>query len=164
MEKSNYEELREKYKPSKVKVLFVGESRPESGTFFYAENSNLYKYTKEAFERFHHESDGNWLEFFKKCGGWLYDVCDVPVNSLSGSERCRQIELGLPNLLDTIKELKPKYIIVVKKGEMKKITFERICKEGYVNEETTFNLPFPACGRQNEYRDGLSEIIKKLDM
>ena len=34
MPKNTYENLRNHYKPDKVEVLFVGESRPQGGTFF----------------------------------------------------------------------------------------------------------------------------------
>ncbi len=44
-----FEELRLRYRPKKVGVLLVAESRPAGGTFFYAGNSNLVRYTEQAF-------------------------------------------------------------------------------------------------------------------
>lgn len=43
--------LRRRYLPKETRVLFVGESSPSGGTFFYAANSNLYFATEEAFLR-----------------------------------------------------------------------------------------------------------------
>ena len=43
------EELRRRYRPETVRALFVGESPPAGGTFFYAANSNLYRFTEQAF-------------------------------------------------------------------------------------------------------------------
>jgi len=154
-----HETIRKNYKPHIVKILFVGESRPQGGTFFYNGDSNLYKYTKQAFE----QADKNFsLEHFKQYGYWLYDVCDMPVNGLPYLERREQIRLGLPRLLLNIKELRPKYIIVVKKGDMREIIFNKVCEHGYIDRETAFNVPFPACGRQTEYQNELSAIIKKI--
>ena len=46
VESEKFEKKRNDFKPSKTKILFVGESRPSGGTFFYDKNSNLYRYTK----------------------------------------------------------------------------------------------------------------------
>lgn len=154
-----HETIRNSYRPNKVEILFVGESRPQGGTFFYNGNSNLYKYTKQAFEQAGNEFSA---ERFRQYGCWLYDVCDISVNGLPRLERREQIRLGLPRLLVTIKELSPKFIIVVKKGEMREIIFKQVCEHGYIDQETAYNVPFPASGRQAEYRNELSEIIRQI--
>lgn len=155
----DHKTIRSSYMPDKVKILFVGESRPQGGTFFYNGDSNLYKYTRQAFEQTEKEFS---LEHFKRYGCWLYDVCDIPVNGLPHFERREQIRLGLPRLLVTIKELSPKFIIIVKKGDMREIVFHKVCEHGYIDQETAYNVPFPACGRQTEYQNELSAIIKKI--
>jgi len=43
MTNKDYKALRLSYKPPQIKVLYVGESRPQNGTFFYLGNSILYK-------------------------------------------------------------------------------------------------------------------------
>lgn len=153
------ETIRNNYKPHTVRILFIGESCPQGGTFFYKGDSNLYKHTKQAFEQANIDFS---LDQFKEYECWLYDVCDVPVNGLQHHERREHIILGLPRLLATVKELSPKYIIVVKKGDMREIIFKNVCTHGFVDQETIFNVPFPACGRQTEYKNELSAIIKKI--
>ena len=75
------EELRKSYKPDKVKILFVGESPPAGGTFFYNANSNLYRNTKKAFEiALEKEWSYDFLSDFKKMGCYLVDLCLIPVN------------------------------------------------------------------------------------
>ena len=44
------QKTRELFKPINVKVLYVAESPPTGGTFFYFENSNLYFAILDAFE------------------------------------------------------------------------------------------------------------------
>ncbi len=45
----NVEELRQHHRPEKILTLFVGESAPAGGTYFYAENSQMYRYMREVF-------------------------------------------------------------------------------------------------------------------
>src|SRR5687767_7532298 len=42
------EQLRLRYRPRDVQLLFVGESKPASGTFFYQADSHLYRAVREA--------------------------------------------------------------------------------------------------------------------
>ena len=50
--------LREKFKPKKIKVLFIAESPPQNDTFFYSAKSGFYTYTKQIFnELFEEEID-----------------------------------------------------------------------------------------------------------
>jgi len=42
-------ELRDAYRPRRVKSLFVGESSPAQGTHFYRADSNLFRATQAAF-------------------------------------------------------------------------------------------------------------------
>lgn len=44
------ENIRERFRPSKIKVLFIGESAPASGDFFYKEDS-LCGYTQQSFAK-----------------------------------------------------------------------------------------------------------------
>lgn len=156
-DEDEYEEIREECKPKNVEMLFVGESRPKSGDFFYYENTDLYRYTKKAFENAGVKFS---LDKFKELNCWLYDVCDKPVNHLSKAQRRDCIKKGIPKLVETIDDLKPHYIIVVKKGDMKKIVYSKICEIGFFDGETVFNTPFPGCSHQNGYVEQLTEILK----
>jgi hypothetical protein len=50
-EVSAAEQARLQHRPDDVRVLFIGESAPAGGTFFYFKNSKLYQTTCTAFER-----------------------------------------------------------------------------------------------------------------
>ena len=155
----DFESLREINKPDAVKILFIGESRPQGQTFFYNENSNLYLCTKQAFEQANLPFS---IALFREYGCWLYDVCHVPVNGLPNAVRRDHIRAGLSQLISTLKELRPQYTVVVKRGDMRKIVFQSICSHGFIAGETAFNLPFPACGWQKKYQDELAEIIRRI--
>ena len=162
MENDLYERARVKYKPKNVKILFVGESRPNSGKFFYLDDTNLYNYTKKAFEQLGDIKNFS-REKFRDLGCYLYDVCDVPVNKeFTKAQRRELLIAGLPRLDKTINELEPDYIIVVKKSDMKKVVYEHICQKNYTDNKTAFNLPFPNCGQQNEYVYQLFKILERI--
>ena len=159
VESEKFEKKRNDFKPSKTKILFVGESRPFGGTFFYDENSNLYEYTKEAFNNVGIDFS---LAKFKEMGCWLYDVCKEPIDFIkSNSEKRKIIEKYIPDLIKIIKALSPKYIIVVKKTCMEKV-FAAILESGYSKNINAFNTSFPTYGHQNKYVDELKKILRNI--
>jgi hypothetical protein len=45
------ERLRLRYRPVLIRLLFIGESPPASGRFFYRQDSGLYRAIRDAFRR-----------------------------------------------------------------------------------------------------------------
>jgi hypothetical protein len=77
--------LRKLFRPPKVNVLFIGESPPAGGTFFYQADSRLYQRTRAAFGRAFGRSMPEGAEFlreFQRLGCYLEDLCAEPVNRL----------------------------------------------------------------------------------
>ncbi len=160
----NYELLRNDFKPlKKIRILFVGESRPANETFFYKKDSPLFNQTKMAFEEYYGKplSDEDFLSCFKKyC--WLYDVCENPVNNLGDSERKKKVISGIPNLKKTIENENPDMIILI--GKSKKYGTKAVAEEiekNYVNKRIIV-LPFPAYGRDDDYRWGIISVLKEI--
>ena len=152
-----YADARDNFRPGKVRFLFIGESRPAQGNFFYYENSNLYRYTKQAFE---HVSGALFnCETFKEYGCWLYVVCDTPVNGLEDDERILQIQQGIPRMIVLLQQLLPEYVIFVKKGNFGRMVYPAVLNTGLVDGEKIFLLPFPACGQQGRYVRELTAIL-----
>lgn len=163
MPNGTYENLRMRNKPDKVDVLFVGESRPQGGTFFYQEDSALYRETKRAFNEYFAE-DIFTLENFKQWHCWLYDICDEPVNGMPTTERRACIRANMPQLVEQVKRDKPKLIIVCKKGLVKSEVIRTNIMEAYRDEGNIFFLPFPAFSNQRKYREGLVRALKSIDL
>jgi len=154
-----YEEARMEYRPTHIKTLFIGESRPAGGNFFFNENSNLYNATKEAFEKV--SSVHFNCEIFSQYGCWLYDVCDVPVNNLLRSERRKLIREGITTLRNTLQTLDPEYVVVVKKGDFGKIVYPQVLELGFIDGETSCLLPFPLYQYRKQYVCELAAMLKK---
>jgi hypothetical protein len=73
------ERLRRRFRPEKVRILFVGESPPASGRFFYQADSGLYRATRQAFlKAFPDLRERNFLESFRDLGCYLVDLCEPP--------------------------------------------------------------------------------------
>jgi len=155
-----YEEARMKYRPSHTRILFIGESRPAGGNFFFCENSNLYYATKEAFEQVFHSTFR--MDFFKENGCWIYDVCNEPVNHLLRANRRDLIRGSVPILRETLKTLSPEYVIVVKKGDFGRMIYPEIQNSGYVDGKTSYLLPFPLYQYRSQYINELAGILNKI--
>src|SRR4051812_24859212 len=82
------ERLRRRFRPAKVRVLFVGESPPASGRFFYRGDSGLYRAMREAFATLDPSlGDTNFLQAFQERGFYLVDLCAGPVDDLDAKSR-----------------------------------------------------------------------------
>ena len=85
---SRFEILRSRYRPAAIKVLFVGESPPAGGTFFYLGNSILARHTQRAFQEVYRAKFTGPCEFltaFAGLGCFLDDLCLSPVNRTTSS-------------------------------------------------------------------------------
>lgn len=156
------EKLRRRYLPSRVHVLFVGESPPAGGTFFYRGNSHLFRNTKEAFEaalqrRWNKATD--FLRFFQSTGFFLEDLCEQPVDRLGGSERRERCQASVSSLAERIRRHAPEHLVVTPK-RIERYVVQAAGQAGH--SMLPFVLPFPAMGWQVVYRDALSSWLKRF--
>lgn len=162
MTNSYFENLRSLYKADVIKVLFVGESRPQGGTFFYLGNSALYRETKKAFDEYFNK-DVFTLDRFKEWKCWLYDICDNPINGFNDRERLNHIHSNIPRLVDAVKQVKPKAIIVCKKKFVEQEIKKSSIMSTFHERENIFFLPFPGHGNQRKYRESLIESLGRIN-
>ena len=106
----NVEALRHQYRPEKISTLFVGESAPASGTFFYDETSQMYRYMREVFG-----NPPDFLSHFMSQGCFLDDLVLTPVNHRRKAERRAAHHASIPSLADRIADYSPLAIIAVLK-------------------------------------------------
>jgi hypothetical protein len=80
--------IRAAYRPQKVRMLFVGESPPASGRFFYNRDSGLYRALRDAFHLVDESIvDENFLAVFQGLGCYLIDACRRPVDRMEPAVR-----------------------------------------------------------------------------
>ena len=156
----NFERLRKRYAPSNVRVLLVGESPPAGGTFFYAGNSNLFRYTKAAFEQAHQQawtSHEQFLKFFQREGFYLDDLCLDPVNGLPNAVRRKCRHAGVHSLASRIARRDPNHVLVTPKVILPQV---KRAIELAGSQADIHALPFPAMSWQQAYVDDLVTFLR----
>lgn len=163
-----FESLRREYRPEVVRVLFVGESRPAGGTFFYARDSLLYHATRDAFLEVYGEACGresSFPEFLKRRGYYVADLCPEPVNKLPRAAREHAREKGIAPLASLITDATPSVVVVVMLEIVPYVT--RALREATRNEQTPLapihQLPFPRSEHRARYVRELSALLREFD-
>src|SRR5690606_36617036 len=107
---SQTEALRAAYKPSTVRVLFVGEAPPASGSFFYAGDSQVYRYLREGLQA-HLGNPGDFLRAFTDRGYFLDDLVTEPVDGLPRAARRQIYRRRVPLLAGRMAEMRPGIVV-----------------------------------------------------
>ena len=87
--------IRQSFRPEEIRILFVGESPPVGGTFFYCGNSQMFNNMNRVIGGHLFESTNNFLINFKENGCYLDDLVLSPVNKKS---RAGESERGVHKL------------------------------------------------------------------
>jgi hypothetical protein len=169
----SFRAARDQYRPGRVKLLWIAESPPTSGSYFYFQETtggdHLFRETMRAV--------GLWpereimkkgvdkqplLERFRSKGFFLIDTCSYPVDKLPHRERRRAILDGAAGLGQLISELNPKGIIIVKSNiydPVKRVLESNGFAGKILNQRP---LPFPSHGRQQTYRKKIGDMLRKF--
>lgn len=158
---NSFEQARMAHQPKRIRVLFVGESRPANGTFFYNGDSILVRYMCEAFG-LSPGADGSCaslLAEFEARGYYLRDLCLDPVNQLPRLAREQARRDGEVMLGARIRNDRPDAIVVVMKAIVPSV--RRVLRsEGL--EIPLHVLPFPAFGHQRQFVEQLASLLTRL--
>lgn len=158
-----HEKLRAHYRPDPIRVLFIGESPPVGGTFFYATQSNLARYTQEAFGRVYEQrwaTREEFLRFFQSCGCYLDDLCLDPVNGMTPTERRRTRLEAVPELAKRMTGIHPGAVISVMSGTKRQV--RQAMGLAGLGEMEPCIMPFPTFGNQHRYVARLVETLSNL--
>jgi hypothetical protein len=118
------ERTRRTYTPEELRVLFIGESPPSGGTFFYDANSILYFATREAFLTAAPRlaTRASFLDTFQQLGCYLEDLSLRPIDKLPKPEKRRARETAVPTLAGRLKGLAPRLVVVVAGASGRRLT------------------------------------------
>jgi hypothetical protein len=149
------ERLRRRYRPARVRILFVGESPPASGRFFYQADSGLYRAVQQTFlAAFLGLSAANFLESFRKLDCYLVDLCGRPVDRLTARQRRLACSQGETRLGATIRRINPEVIVTVIRSIAKNVERARASARWL---GTHLELPYP--GRWKSHRDEFERAL-----
>jgi hypothetical protein len=108
------ERLRKSFLPDPVRLLFIGESPPASGRFFYQADSGLYRAFRDTFADLDSSiDDSNFLFKFRSYGCYLADLCADPVDDLNPRARRAACKSSEESLAQTIQLLNPPTIAIL---------------------------------------------------
>jgi hypothetical protein len=154
-ERRRRERLRRAFRPVRLRMLFVGESPPASGRFFYLGNSGLYRAMRDAFRIVDPSIDNeNFLAVFQGSGCYLIDLCPAPVDRLDPISRREACLAGERPLSRSIARLQPAMIATMLRSI-----------EGHVERAASHaawrgpivSLPYP--GRWSRHKDTFVDIL-----
>jgi hypothetical protein len=151
---SNFENVRKSYRPRRITTLFVGESAPHGGTFFYNQNSGLFREIRKAFQ-----GTELFLEDFKKNGFYLDDLVLKPVNHLERPDRISLCRESVSSLAKRLSNYKPQAIVILL-NSIKPMVLQAMSDAGL--SYAPFCTPYPGFGNQPRFHKAMIEIIPSL--
>jgi len=153
------EAVRASYRPKRVTTLFVGESAPNSGTFFYLGNTALAQQMDHAMEAACLTGTGDFRERFKAYGWYLDDLVLTPVNQMPSAERKKTCREAQKSLAGRIAEYQPQAIVSLLLS-IKEIVEAAADEAG--SSAPRFAVPFPGNGQQGRFQKAMAQIIQHL--
>ena len=159
----NLEELRREYRPAQIKVLFVGESPPAGGTFFYKGDSGLARYTRLAFQQAYGLPDlamADFLNSFKAAGCYLDDLCLEPVNRMGASDRRAAWKRAVDPMAKRLKDYSPSLIVPILRSIETSVC--QAAKRAGMVDHMRPALRYPGMGYHSRYVMELSRLLAEL--
>ena len=156
---SDTESIRQSYRPSKILALFVGESAPKSGKFFYCGNTALKGYMEDVMNAAGLGGNDNFLERFKSYGWYLDDLVLEPVDGLPKLERRAKCREARSSLTTRIREYHPLAIVSLLRS------IEEYVEDAAIAAGSTaarYSVPFAGNGQQGRFKIAMAHILPKL--
>lgn len=157
------EELRRRYRPNPIKVLFVGESPPARGTSFYKGDSGLARYTKLSFQQVYSLPDlamADFLHGFKAAGCYLDDLCLEPVNRMKASDRRATWKREVEPLARRLEADSPRIIVPILRSIESSV--RQAAERARLLDRVRSALSYPGMGNHWRYVAELSRLLLEL--
>ena len=155
---SGVEETRARFRPVQVSTLFVGESAPASGDFFYFGNTVMTQHMRRAIEETFGPTD-DFLQTFKSYGWFLDDLVLLPLNKMPPIERKLVCKNARPDLADRIRQYQPKAIVTLLRSIA--VDVEAAARMAG-SAATRYVVPFPGFGQQRRFHVEMTAILPLL--
>jgi hypothetical protein len=152
------ETARSRFRPNRITTLFVGESAPVSGDFFYYGNNAMLTHARTAIERAFGPSD-DFLATFQGYGWYLDDLVLIPVNHLDGLQRKNHLNNAKESLAARICDYKPRAIVSLLLSITRYVDAARTLAQ---SDAALYEVPFPGMGQQRRFHQAMDALIPKL--
>ncbi len=153
------ETIRLSFRPKRITTLFVGESAPYSGDFFYCGNTAMSRYMGKAMEAAGLAGTHDFRERFKSYGWYLDDLVLSPVNQLPPPQRMKACRDAQQALAARIAQYQPTVIVTLL---LRIRTIVDAAAETAGCAAARFALPFPGNGQQGRFRKEIALILPQL--
>jgi hypothetical protein len=166
-DKAYYIDLRNKYRPSKIKLTFVLESPPVSGKYFYDPKGKTSEPLFSAMMKvIGHKpatkEDG--LFAFSKTGFFLVNATYSPVNHLkSMKKRNGAILADLPELIQDLKHTlgNQRVKVVLVKANICRLLEEPLKSAGFRVINNGAVVPFPSHNHQANFQENIKKVLRE---
>jgi hypothetical protein len=166
--KNYYIQLRDKYHPKNLKFIFLLESPPASGKYFYDEKGNTTEPLFSAIMELLNykptdKKDG--LKIFMSKGFLLVDATYKQVNKLKGKERDNTILSDYNILVSDLENFCPvkNTPIMLVKANICRMLDEKLTTEGFNIINKGVVIPFPSHGQQKRFHKKASNLLSSLN-
>ena len=151
---------RECYRPARIAVLFVAETPPSTGKFFYFGKNNMLRQMQRVIEP-SITDDKAFLESFKARGWYFDDLVLKPLRSpLTRSEREEICWSAKDSLADRIKIYRPRAIVSLLYS-IRHIVECAATKAGAA-EACFESVRFPGQGHERRFQEEMKPVLRKL--
>jgi hypothetical protein len=166
LSRAKYLRLRAPYVPEHRKIVFVLESPPKSGLYFYNPEGKVSEPLFSAMMKdvigIKPESKDQGLREFASRGFLLIDATYTPVNHdhLSAQERNQRILADLPVLLEELRDyVGPDTGVVLVKANVCALLGSILTWHGFPILNRGRTIPFPSNGQQTKFRERMREVL-----
>jgi hypothetical protein len=153
------EQTRRSYRPDDVRVLFIGESPPTGGTFFYDANSILHHATRDAFiAAAPRLASRVFLNAFQQMGCYLVDLSLEPIDKSPDADKRQARKDAVPGLARRLNGETPRVVVVVVKAILPQV--RQALGTAGLDEVPREAVPFPGQWHRGTYVTELEELIR----
>jgi len=164
MTRTDYLRLRNAYIPAEIKIIFVLESPPASGRYFYNPDGPTTEALFGAMMRDVVEmtptckADG--LKEFAARGYFLVDATYTPVNRLSDKEKEATTLCDFEALVADLRQYaKPETSIVLVKANVCRLLEPKLQERDFNVLNRGIMIPFPSTGQQSKFHQRIRQVL-----
>ena len=168
MTKSEYIQFRDRFTPENPKIIFILESPPVSGLYFYNPNGKttepLFKAMMKDVLEITPNTKEEGLREFAALGYLVIDATYTPVNNLDDEEADAIIDRDFPLLVEDLrKHAGVETAIVLVKANVCAALEPKLNVAGFKVLNDGVRIRFPGTGNQRKFRTAIRKVLGRED-